>query len=52
MRENPNQEEELTTPGFGNELQKKYSEFKDLDLFTDLTLKIENKNYKVHKFKK
>ena len=47
-RENPNQEEELTTPGFGNDLQNKYEEFRNLELFTDLTLNIENKSYKVY----
>ena len=47
-RDNLNQEEELTTPGFGNDLQKKYAEFRELDLFTDLTLRIEKKSYKVN----
>ena len=46
-RDNLNQEEELTTPDFGNSVQKKYVEFRELDLFTDLTLRIENKYYKV-----
>ena len=42
-----NEEEELTTPGFGNDVQKKYAEFRELGLFTDLTLKIKNETYKV-----
>ena len=46
-RENPNHEEELSTSGFGNDLQKKYVEFRDLDLFTDFTLNVENKSYRV-----
>ncbi len=46
-KQNPTQEEELCSAGFGEDMLKKYSEFRELGLFADLTLKIEEKSFRV-----